>query len=83
VGEPLSTHFEDLEEQVRPAIWSRQLSQGKREPGSHWKGSYTFVVVMKSAYAAMHPSTLVVLIPYFLVLHNGYFASRIPALDSQ
>ena len=42
-GEPLSPHFEGLEEQELPALWSSQLSQDKRELGTQWKGSYAFV----------------------------------------
>jgi hypothetical protein len=42
-GEPLSPHFEALEEYELPTLWSRQLSQSTRELGSHWKGSYAFV----------------------------------------
>jgi hypothetical protein len=42
-GEPLSPYFEGLEEHELPGLWSSQLSQGKRELGRHWKGSYAFV----------------------------------------
>ena len=42
-GEPLSPFFEGLRFHELPGLWSRPLSQDKRELGHHWKGSYAFV----------------------------------------
>jgi hypothetical protein len=41
--ETLSPAFEALEAHERPQWWSDQLSQGTREIGNYWKGSYAFV----------------------------------------
>jgi hypothetical protein len=43
MGEPLAPFFEGLEKSELPALWSHKLSQGRRELGCHWKGSYAFV----------------------------------------